>query len=172
MADAVGVEPKLTDNKKAREHDPEDDDIEAVKEKHTEPASPNGSKVEKVETAKKEEEKPKPSKFKELWGKIGLDAGTLLMMFKWVSKIQSCPCVKLIYGQGLSRSNDRNCLVPKQRYRRDIHNPRLPRPHHLRPFSIDHTPRQIYTDFDSEHNRDMYRIFDVPAGYLECNPGS
>lgn len=85
MADPMEVEPELTDNRKAREHDgPEDKDLKDLEEKHTEPTSPNGSKVEKVQTAKKEEEKPKPSKLKELWAKIGLDMGTALMMFKCV----------------------------------------------------------------------------------------
>jgi hypothetical protein len=81
MANAVDVEPELTDNRKARA-DEEDDDVKDVEEKHTEPTSPIGH-------TKKEEEKPKPSKLKELWGKIGLDTGTLLMMFKWVMSNQS-----------------------------------------------------------------------------------
>jgi hypothetical protein len=82
MADAVDVEPELTNNRKAKAQDHEDDEVKEVEEKHAEPTSSNGSKIEKVETSKKAQEKPKPSKLKELWGKIGLDAGTLLMMFK------------------------------------------------------------------------------------------
>jgi hypothetical protein len=80
MADAVEVDPELTESRKVRAQDPEDDEVKDVEEKHTEPTSTNGSKVEKVETSTKE--KPKPSKLKELWGKIGLDTRTLLMMFK------------------------------------------------------------------------------------------
>ena len=44
--------------------------------------SPAGSKAEKVSTGDKETEKKKPSKVKELWGKLGLDMGTVMMMFK------------------------------------------------------------------------------------------
>lgn len=44
--------------------------------------SPAGSKSEKVSTGEKETEKKKPSKVKELWGKLGLDMGTVMMMFK------------------------------------------------------------------------------------------
>lgn len=35
-----------------------------------------------VETQKQEEEKPKPSKLKVLWAKLGLDPVTLILMFK------------------------------------------------------------------------------------------
>ena len=82
MADAVEVEPELPDNRKTKVQDPEDDEVKDVEEKYAEPTGSNGSKVKKVETSKKEEEKPKPSKLKELWGNIGLDTGTVLMMFK------------------------------------------------------------------------------------------
>ena len=91
MADAAEVEPELTDNRKERTQDPEDDEVKDVEEEHAGPTSSNASKVEKVETGKKEEKKPKPSKLKELWGKIGLDTGTLLMMFKWVVQVQFPP---------------------------------------------------------------------------------
>jgi hypothetical protein len=82
MADAVEVEPEMTDNRKAKEDDATDKYNKDVEDDHTEPTTSNGSKVEKVRTAKTEEEKPKPSKFNELWGKFGLDIGTLMMMFK------------------------------------------------------------------------------------------
>jgi hypothetical protein len=101
MADAVDVEPEFTDNRKARAQDPTDDDVKDVEEKLTEPTNFNGSKVEKIETVKIEEEKPKPSRIKELWGKIGLDVGTLLMMFKWVSSIQNYPRMMLILQLGV-----------------------------------------------------------------------
>lgn len=45
-------------------------------------SSSNGSKGQTDKVEEKPEEKPKPSKAKEIWGKIGLDAGTLVMMFK------------------------------------------------------------------------------------------
>ena len=82
MADAVDVEPELTNNRKARAQDPKDDEVKDIEEKHAEPTGSNGSKVEKVETSQKAQDKPKPSKLKKLWENIGLDAGTLLMMFK------------------------------------------------------------------------------------------
>ncbi len=44
--------------------------------------SPEPSKPAKVQTGGKDADKPKPSKFKELLGKLGLDLGTVLMMFK------------------------------------------------------------------------------------------
>lgn len=44
--------------------------------------SPIGSKSEKVSTGHNVEEKRRPSKVKELWGKLGLDMGTVMMMFK------------------------------------------------------------------------------------------
>lgn len=45
--------------------------------------------------AKEEEKSPKkPSKLKVLWGKVGLDVGTVMMMFKSVSFLHS-PCDKL-----------------------------------------------------------------------------
>ena len=80
MADAVDVEPALTDNRNAKAVE-EDDDVKDAEEVHTEPTSLNGH-------AKDEEEQPKPSKFKELWGKLGLDIGTVMMMFKCVTSNQ------------------------------------------------------------------------------------
>jgi hypothetical protein len=70
---------KLTDN-------PKDGDEEQTigkegGEKAAALSSSSGSKADKVQTGKKEEN-PKPSKFKEMWGKVGLDVGTSLMMFK------------------------------------------------------------------------------------------
>jgi hypothetical protein len=78
---AIGVEAakdggqataKLTDNRK---------DGDEGDEKAAALSSSSGSKADKVQTGKKEE-KPKPSKFKEIWEKAGLDVGTCLMMFK------------------------------------------------------------------------------------------
>lgn len=81
MADTAELKPESTDNRKARQSDPEDNVIKDAEEMYTEPANPNGSTVEKAQTAR-EEEKPKPSKLKELWGRLGLDIGTIMMMFK------------------------------------------------------------------------------------------
>lgn len=50
--------------------------------------SPAGWKAGKVLTADKVEEKEKPSKVKELRGKLGLDMGTVMMMFKWVLRTE------------------------------------------------------------------------------------
>ena len=82
MAETAEVEPESTDIRKERESELEDKDIKETEEKRTEPASSPGLKPEKVQTAKEEQKVPKPSKFKELWGKIGLDIGTFMMMIK------------------------------------------------------------------------------------------
>ncbi len=71
-----------------QEPNPSDPDIEidTIKEhlpRDVEDLSTNDEpKIERVKTRGAEEEKPKPSKIKELWGKLGLDIGTVLMMFK------------------------------------------------------------------------------------------
>jgi hypothetical protein len=70
---------KLTDNPKNR--DTEQIIGKEGDEKATVVSSSSGSKADKVQTGKKEEN-PKPSKFKGIWGKVGLDVGTCLMMFK------------------------------------------------------------------------------------------
>ena len=89
MADAVEIEPGLTDNKKATEQEPATSEQESantigknLEEKHEEPTSSGGSRAEEAQTAKEDE--LKPSKLKELWGKLGLDLITVLMMFKSV----------------------------------------------------------------------------------------
>ena len=70
---------KLTDD--SRDGDEEQTIGKDGDEKPAALSSSNGSKAEKAQTGKKEE-KAKPSKFKEMWGKLGLDLGTCLMMFK------------------------------------------------------------------------------------------
>jgi hypothetical protein len=70
---------KLTDNPK--DGDKEQTIRKEGDEKAAALPSSSGSKANKVQTGKKEE-KPKPSKFKEMWEKAGLDVGTCLMMFK------------------------------------------------------------------------------------------
>jgi hypothetical protein len=57
--------------------------VQNAENKSSGPSSSRGSKAEKVQSAKqKEGAKAKPSKLKEMWAKIGLDMGTVLMMFK------------------------------------------------------------------------------------------
>ncbi|KAK0128695.1 hypothetical protein ONS95_000651, partial [Cadophora gregata] len=58
--------------------------LNAQDAKAPEVRSPAGSKTEKVSSGDKivEEKKKQPSKVKELWGKLGLDMGTVMMMFK------------------------------------------------------------------------------------------
>ena len=45
---------------------------------------PNGEHVPSEEREKQREEEKKPSKLKKMWGKLGLDMGTAMMMFKYV----------------------------------------------------------------------------------------
>jgi hypothetical protein len=84
MAD-LNIDPELADTEKARGNGPQENDRDV---KPTEYMSPNGSNAENAQTEMKEDEKPKPSKLKELWAKLGLDAGTLVMMIKLVSEAQ------------------------------------------------------------------------------------
>ena len=103
MTETARPEPETTENREDRDEDIREEMVEDVgnrtanltenpgDEKHaigtdgdakraaTMPSS-NGSNHEKVQTGKKEE--PKPSKLKQTWGKLGLDLGTCLMMFK------------------------------------------------------------------------------------------
>ena len=87
MADAGKVGPVSTNGRKTRPqdpakvHNPVDTNGKDLEEKHPESTRSNGSKVENVQTAA-EEEKPKPSKVKEILGKLDLDIGTVIMMFK------------------------------------------------------------------------------------------
>jgi hypothetical protein len=83
MAGDVVAEPDMTEQRKPR--DPETGGLTAQSgdERIAETSSNHGPKAEKVETGQKEEEK-KASKLKEVWGKLGLDMGTILMMFKYV----------------------------------------------------------------------------------------
>jgi hypothetical protein len=73
-------------------------------------SSSHGSKAENVQTGQKgddaKEEKPSPSKFKQMFGKLGLDMGTVMMMFKLVC-LQKSKRIRLIKGKELSSSNHR-----------------------------------------------------------------
>ena len=91
MADALNVESESAGNRNARAQKPDEGEAQDIEEDQRVPISSSGVEAEKVRTAKKPEEEPKPSKLKEFWGKLGLDPGTLMMMFKWVSNIIALP---------------------------------------------------------------------------------
>jgi hypothetical protein len=85
------TQPDLTDGRKDRDIEARDETrkeelgtVQNGENKSSEPSSSRGSKAEKVQSAKQKEEgaRAKPSKLKEMWAKIGLDMGTVLMMFK------------------------------------------------------------------------------------------
>lgn len=83
MAD-IEANPKLPDSRRVQDGQKGDENENAKSEDEKTsrlPHSPSGSKAEKVTTGVKDEKK-KPSKLKELWGNLGLDLGTVLMMFK------------------------------------------------------------------------------------------
>lgn len=82
MADAADVEPEVPEQRKTRKSansgEGEKDEVQKVVNE----SSSHGSKNENVAAGESTEEKKKPSKVKEMWGKLGLDVGTLMMMFK------------------------------------------------------------------------------------------
>lgn len=83
MADAADVEPEVPEQRRTRNPanggDGEKDEVQKVADE----SSSHGAKTENVAARENaEEEKKKPSKLKEMWGKLGLDIGTLMMMFK------------------------------------------------------------------------------------------
>ncbi len=80
----VEADPRLPDNREFRNMEREEQDGNAKSEDHKVLGSqytPSDSKNEKFNKGVKDEEK-KSSKLKELWGKLRLDLGTLLMMLK------------------------------------------------------------------------------------------
>jgi hypothetical protein len=85
MAEAPDAE-RLSETRNDRgKGDGEEKDIKDQEGGSPDLMSSHGSKTEKVKTgeeAGKEAEKPKPSKLKAMIGKLGLDVGTVLMMFK------------------------------------------------------------------------------------------
>jgi hypothetical protein len=83
MASGVGAEPDMTEHRKPRDHETEGSTVKNGDENIGETPRNHGSKIEKVQSEHKEEAK-KPSKLMEMWGKLGLDMGTVLMMFKYV----------------------------------------------------------------------------------------
>jgi len=71
-------QPGLERNREARDQEVEETATATapMDEAVAELSSGHGSKTEKVASAQKEGEKPKPSKLKEWFGKLGLDMGT------------------------------------------------------------------------------------------------
>lgn len=87
MADDAGIEPDMTENRKPRDHEIGSSTAKDGNGNVEGEAGDQGSSTERVESgpseAKQGDEK-KPSKLKEMWGKLGLDMGTIMMMFKYV----------------------------------------------------------------------------------------
>jgi hypothetical protein len=88
MADAVGAGPNVTEHRKPRDPETEGSTEKNSDENIGEASSNHGSKVERVQNGEEKEEK-KPSKWKEIWGKLGLDMGTVLMMFKYIQQFDT-----------------------------------------------------------------------------------
>ncbi len=73
-----------SDGREAREKEDKETNIEDSEPKTPDapvPITSHGSSKEKV-IKDSSEEKPKSSKLKQIWGKIGLDLPTVMMMFK------------------------------------------------------------------------------------------
>jgi hypothetical protein len=87
MADPAGLEPDVTEQRKARDPEVGGSTANDENNKIEDEPSVHGSNPEKVQSRGKEEkivEEKKPSKLHEMFGKLGLDMGTALMMFKYV----------------------------------------------------------------------------------------
>jgi hypothetical protein len=86
MADDAGAEPDVTEYRKPREQEIEGSPAKDGDGKVGEEASVQGSNAERVQSREKKEkdDEKKPSKLKEMWGKLELDMGTVMMMFKYV----------------------------------------------------------------------------------------
>lgn len=107
----------------------------AVKEDNTAnlPGS-NGPKPESAPSGNNGEEEPnKPSKFKQMWGKLGLDLPTVMMMLKLVytSIFLYYPLLFVHWTdmgpKGLNTPYDSYSLVSIRRDCRDIHDPWISR---------------------------------------------
>jgi hypothetical protein len=75
----------VTENRKPRDPEIEHSPVKDVNGKVEEEVQ--GSNTERVQSAKivvKKDDEKKPSKIKEMWGKLELDMGTVMMMFKYV----------------------------------------------------------------------------------------
>jgi hypothetical protein len=86
MAQVAANEPGLREARDTRNGDIQQGPVKDGERKAAELSSNHKSKAEMVQTGQKEndakEEKPSPSKFKQMFGKLGLDMGTVMMMFK------------------------------------------------------------------------------------------
>lgn len=91
MADDVGVEPDMIEHRKSRDHEVGDSTAKDGDMRIEDELSVHGSNTKRVQSAEKAEKKSeeiKPSKMKRILGNLGLDAGTVLMMFKYVKRSQ------------------------------------------------------------------------------------
>ncbi len=88
MANDEDVEPDLAEQHRIlRDHESGAPAMEADDEKIGglgNSPGPDGKRVLSGDSEKKREEEKKPSKLKEMWGRLGLDMGTAMMMFKYV----------------------------------------------------------------------------------------
>lgn len=88
MANDKEVEPDLAEqHRMPRDHESgapamKDDDEKIGGQGNSQ--GPKGEHVPTGDSEKQREEEKKPSKLKEMWGKLGLDMGTAMMMFKYV----------------------------------------------------------------------------------------
>jgi hypothetical protein len=109
MAQVTANEPDLGETRETRNGEVGQGEAKNGDGKAEKVLSSHGSKAGNVQTGQKEDdakEKPSPSKFKQMFGKLGLDMGTVMMMFKLVS-LQKSERTKLIKGKELSSSNHR-----------------------------------------------------------------
>jgi hypothetical protein len=110
MAQVTANEPDVGPTRESRNGEVGQGQVKNGDGKAEKAPSSHGSKAENVQTGQKEddakEEKPSPSKFKQTFGKLGLDMGTVMMMFKLVC-LQKSERTKLIKGKELSSSNHR-----------------------------------------------------------------
>jgi predicted lipid-binding transport protein (Tim44 family) len=110
MAQVTANEPDLEGTREARNGEVGQGAVKNGDGKAEKVSSSHGSKAENVQTGQKaddaKEEKPNPSKFKQMFGKLGLDMGTVMMMFKLVC-LQKSERTKLIKGKELSSSSHR-----------------------------------------------------------------
>lgn len=142
----------------------------------------DGSKAEKVQDEGSEK---KPSMVKKIWGKIGLDIGTVMMMFKG----SVAPIIAVAFYQADSVSlsfidfhgwQSPGCFAlgikstPSNTPAGCFHlyNSWLPRPYHLGPFNSDNASRKVFTNLGPEYNCYLHRVSRCSFGNLEWNPSS
>jgi hypothetical protein len=86
MADVAGIQPEMTENRKPRDDEIGGSTAKDGNGKIEEEANDQGSSNERVESGPSEDkqgDEKKLSKLKDMWGKLGLDMGTIMMMFKY-----------------------------------------------------------------------------------------